>query len=191
MTALLFAYIVVGAFVFLVCWFSEQSLSRSLARALWWPVGGTALLLASTPDFFADVVAKLSPDIQVGGFSDDYYKIWKIISRNLGLGEHWSHCPRCQGEGLDPTVQAVYEAWAETPVPEGPGYQLWETVSEGSPVSPVFEKAEEMAQWLAANAGARSIEAALRWVHGPGWAPSGIFTPKTGCQPGIAAMTQE
>ena len=31
--------------------------------------------------------------------------------------------------------------------PSGDGYQLWETTSEGSPISPVFETLEELAKW--------------------------------------------
>jgi len=36
--------------------------------------------------------------------------------------------------------------------PKGDGWQLWETTSEGSPVSPVFKTAEELAEWCAENA---------------------------------------
>lgn len=36
--------------------------------------------------------------------------------------------------------------------PTGEGFQLWETTSEGSPVSPVFRTAEELAEWCAENA---------------------------------------
>lgn len=36
--------------------------------------------------------------------------------------------------------------------PEGDGYQLWETTSEGSPVSPVFKTVEELAEWCEENA---------------------------------------
>ena len=33
--------------------------------------------------------------------------------------------------------------------PSGEGYQCWETVSEGSPISPVFKTLDELCQWLA------------------------------------------
>jgi hypothetical protein len=36
--------------------------------------------------------------------------------------------------------------------PEGPGWQLWETTSEGSPTSPVFETPEALARWATDNA---------------------------------------
>lgn len=34
----------------------------------------------------------------------------------------------------------------------GDGWQLWETTSEGSPQSPVFATADELAEWAAHNA---------------------------------------
>lgn len=36
--------------------------------------------------------------------------------------------------------------------PEGEGYQLWETTSEGSPVSPVFGTLEKLCEWCEKNA---------------------------------------
>jgi hypothetical protein len=35
--------------------------------------------------------------------------------------------------------------------PNGDGYQLWETTSEGSPMSPVFKMPNELAKWLVDN----------------------------------------
>ena len=37
-------------------------------------------------------------------------------------------------------------------VPNGEGYQLWETTSEGSPISPVFETLDELCEWCEDNA---------------------------------------
>lgn len=36
--------------------------------------------------------------------------------------------------------------------PAGEGYQLWETTSEGSPISPVFETLSELSEWCAVHA---------------------------------------
>ena len=47
--------------------------------------------------------------------------------------------------------------------------QMYETVSEGTPVSPVFETKAELAQWLVGQG--HSEEAAAGFV-GSGWAPS-------------------
>lgn len=35
--------------------------------------------------------------------------------------------------------------------PEGPGYQLWEDITEGAPVSPVFESMDALVKWCAEN----------------------------------------
>lgn len=59
----------------------------------------------------------------------------------------WCYCLVCNGSGIDPAVKAEYDAWKESEPPVGPGWQLWETVSEGSPISPVFETAEALAEW--------------------------------------------
>ena len=36
-------------------------------------------------------------------------------------------------------------------VPKGEGWQMWETTTEGSPISPVFKTPEKLAQWLVNN----------------------------------------
>lgn len=41
--------------------------------------------------------------------------------------------------------------WYQEP-PQGEGYQLWETTSEGSPQSPVFETLEDLSAWCEINA---------------------------------------
>jgi len=43
------------------------------------------------------------------------------------------------------------DQWHYEP-PTGEGFQLWETTSEGSPVSPVFASAEELADWCTVHA---------------------------------------
>jgi hypothetical protein len=39
----------------------------------------------------------------------------------------------------------------EIPPPEGPGCQMWETTSEGSPISPIFETLDALCEWAAVN----------------------------------------
>lgn len=62
--------------------------------------------------------------------------------------------------------------------PGGEGWQLWETVSEGSPISPVFGSPEELARWLTTNdknSGDMDYESWLRFIKEKGWAMSGMF----------------
>jgi hypothetical protein len=124
-------------------------------------------------------------------------------------------CQECEGHGSAeayPGQRAEADAWEPTDPPEGEGWQLWETVSEGSPISPVFASAEALAGWLAdpdrdkpkagpewfesvmASLGEQKsqdraprdwmpYEAALAFVRA-GWAPSAVGTPEAGVVPG-------
>jgi hypothetical protein len=78
--------------------------------------------------------------------------------------------------------------------PTGDGWQMWETVSEGSPISPVCDSPESLAKWLAdngASAGGARKATYEQWLGmiGEGWAPSMLSTPKTGFVSGVEAIT--
>lgn len=70
-------------------------------------------------------------------------------------------------------------------------YMMYETTSEGTPISPAFETPEELARWLADNeASAFSNDTAtyeqwLRMIRGPGWAPSAFYDGES-LKPGVA-----
>ncbi len=67
----------------------------------------------------------------------------------------FGRCSHCRGEGKifkDEEHRKLFEEWVDYEPPTGEGYQLWETCTEGSPVSPVFASAEELADWCAENA---------------------------------------
>lgn len=63
-------------------------------------------------------------------------------------------------------------------------------MSEGSPVSPVFKKAEDLAKWMVKNddsvTAGTSYEAWLQMIKEEGSAPSGIMSSDKGVQPGTA-----
>lgn len=109
-------------------------------------------------------------------------------------------CASCEGEGEHwPNAEAkeAYEEWECTDPPTGDGYQIWETVSEGSPISPVFATPDELARHMAGTRwgadGGTPYETWLSFINGPGWAPSMIGTPgnmKTGVE-GIVALAAE
>jgi hypothetical protein len=94
-------------------------------------------------------------------------------------------CHECGGEGYhwpSDEDKKAYEEWEGFGPPEGDGWQLWETVSEGSPQSPVFATPEELADWLG---GPRSSQKRtinrdvtrdqwMQFIVGPGWAPSSM-----------------
>lgn len=73
----------------------------------------------------------------------------------------WGICPACGGEGYEatPEQRAQLDAWQRTDPPSGEGWQLWETVSEGSPITPVFATADELIEHLVAADGYRHAAA--------------------------------
>lgn len=121
--------------------------------------------------------------------------------KKAGLVGDLAVCSVCEGEGclwfseeikqqaenfgnsMDPTIG---EIWTEPPT--GEWWQVWETVSEGSPVSPPFATPEELIDYLVEGGDAwtrdrqatgraswdrpPSREAATRFVLGTGWVPS-------------------
>jgi hypothetical protein len=70
--------------------------------------------------------------------------------------------------GRSPDPDYYRPAWADE---ECTHFQVYETVSEGTPVSPVFASREEIATWLVNEKG-YSREAAEGFAE-TGWAPSG------------------
>ncbi len=76
--------------------------------------------------------------------------------------------------------------------PTGEGWQLWETITEGSPCTPVFSAAEGLAQHLADGGGhplgaPPAYEQALAFVR-EGWAPSTMSSPSGGLVSGVVSV---
>ncbi|MEV5941301.1 hypothetical protein [Streptomyces sp. NPDC051994] len=112
---------------------------------------------------------------------------------------------RCKREGVDDTCltcggrasleaypgqRAEAEAWEPTAPPKGDGWQLWETVSEGSPISPVFPSADELAAWMSDPVRGEDWvppETARTFV-GVAWAPTGTFTARDGVRSGVESI---
>jgi hypothetical protein len=75
---------------------------------------------------------------------------WILITfrcERLGLPVE---CDNCGGHGRTATAEqrAELDVWEPTEPPAGDGYQMWESVSEGAPISPVFDSPEALAHWL-------------------------------------------
>lgn len=118
----------------------------------------------------------------LGHDSSDGWRATAKIIEAAGLPKDWGYCPTCAGSGeavVSDEHRAAHEGWTKTEPPAGEGWQMWESVSEGSPISPVFETPEELARWLAdtgayaggVGPGHASYETWLRMIHA-GWAPS-------------------
>jgi hypothetical protein len=79
------------------------------------------------------------------------------ILKVAGLDLDWVLCPVCKGSRTDPATRAAGDAWRETEPPSGDGWQLWETVSEGSPVSPVFPTERAFRKYLLTHFGDHEV----------------------------------
>lgn len=123
---------------------------------------------------------------------------WDVEKRLLelaGVGEDWGKCAVCDGEGIHPDAREFYEAWKPTEPPAGEWYQVWQTVSEGGPITPAFETAEECARWISTPGNSKwmgtgdGYEMWLKFLKGPGWAPSMMMTNGV-IEDGVTAVTK-
>ena len=115
----------------------------------------------------------------INGFGHDSINQWIVVKaecERLGIE---STCSHCGGEGTiwpSDDAKTTYESWERTEPPTGDGYQIWQTVSEGSPITPVFATPEELATYAAARPWGgdcgTTYDQWLASVRGPGWAMS-------------------
>lgn len=62
-----------------------------------------------------------------------------------------STCRACEGGGeiwQSPEIEKLAEDWEPFDPPQGEGWQLWETVSEGSPITPVFATSSGLVDYM-------------------------------------------
>ncbi len=75
----------------------------------------------------------------------------KAKAKRLGI---YGLCSVCKGKGhywADDKYEKLYEEFEYIDPPKGKGYQMWETTTEGSPISPVFKTPKLLAKWLSLN----------------------------------------
>lgn len=82
---------------------------------------------------------------------DFTYNLDGLLIRYHSEKEGWeSYCPHCGGDGrlfLNDEIARLHEEFQWVEPPTGEGYQMWENTSEGSPITPVFRTAEELAEY--------------------------------------------
>lgn len=80
-------------------------------------------------------------------------------------------CPRCVGRGDIGTdaQRDAHKSWARAEPPSGEGWQVWETVSEGSPITPVYPTKDDLIMALMKDG--HSQRAAENFIDAA-WAPS-------------------
>lgn|SRR3990167_6789817 len=110
--------------------------------------------LVPSPDMaeLTTALAGRAPAGRMGHDTSDKWSATKKIIKAAKLPKDWGTCKTCAGHCVDPAVKVAYDAWKETKPPKGKGFQLWETTSEGSPISPVFKTLDELCEWCAGNA---------------------------------------
>ena len=117
----------------------------------------------------------------LAGFGHDSINAWIAVRARCEREGFDDTCPACQGHGSNEAYEgqrAEAEAWESSGPPGGDGWQLRETVSEGSPISPVFATSRELAAWMSApERGDERVPAdvAARFIEA-GWAPTFIGT---------------
>lgn len=107
----------------------------------------------------------------------DQWSAQKKIVEAAGLDPNaWGTCTVCKGHAIHPDDYAASEAWEGEAPPAGEGWQIWETVSEGSPITPAFASPEELADWCVREEpwSTRMDRAAWLRFIAAGWAPSMI-----------------
>lgn len=110
--------------------------------------------------------------------SDNGYSKVVPCSSCQGTGEdNGLDCEDCGGQGF------VFTNHYDPPT--GDGYQVWETVSAGSPISPVFVTPDEVVGWLVAAGYTRA--GSQKFVE-MGWSPSGIMVAGHGYVDAINCM---
>lgn len=95
--------------------------------------------------------SKVDPDRL---FGRAVYRMTGALREAAGLPDEWGWCPDCAGQGeteTHPGQRGEAEAWEPTDPPEGEGWQLWSTTTEGHPMTPVFATAEALADHCAAE----------------------------------------
>lgn len=126
--------------------------------------------LAPMSKDFVELYKKISGHDQVGQLFGSYTgHLANALVKVAGFDERWGICPICDGHGDDPALRAAADAWKPTPPPDGPGFQVWESVTSGSPISPVFKTEIALENWLVANGSSR---AAAKFFIGATWEPS-------------------
>lgn len=122
------------------------------------------------------------------------------------IGKVWEGFITPDPEWLDRSDINAVEKWEESgdhdewyddhpgvEPPTGEGYQMWEDVSEGSPISPVFETKHELAKWLSESPENMTTGNYDQWMATieSGWAPSlVVFNPGDGTKPRIRTGVQ-
>lgn len=153
-------------------------------------------------------IRRVPPDWQHPRNALGHYEPLHDRSYEAALAE-WTEGKRKWDAGEDPHraqhPKSTWEAWSgaapnpdyyrpDWPAESATAFQVYETVSEGTPVSPVLATHDDLIHWLVNDGSGMGIggvrqpmsrEAAERFANAA-WAPSMILTPGKGVRSGLA-----
>lgn len=123
------------------------------------------------------------------------YEIQEMLFQKAGIKrDEWGFCTHCEGEGISPDHLEDYEEWESYEPPSGEGWQVWENVSEGSPITPVFKTDQELIEHLSSKGTSWnkiwSKKGATNFVKNSGYAPSAIGTSDGKIMPGYEFVSE-
>lgn len=127
-----------------------------------------------------DWFEKKSKPNEDSGWAETWYgyvlePIKCMLCDGSGKNLKGKECPGCYDGKVYPRVE-IPTTWDEKKM----GYQMWQDVSEGSPISPVFKKPEQLAKWMVENdsstTSGTSYKAWLKMIKEEGSAPSGVMS---------------
>jgi hypothetical protein len=123
------------------------------------------------------VTAEMVNDWERSGvFGHDAINRWICVETRAKRMGIYGVCEFCKGEGeiwANEEVHRLHDAWKDYEPPAGEGWQVWETVSEGSPISPVCDTRENLVEWLVRDGYTREAADAFSLK---GWVPSIVIT---------------
>ena len=107
----------------------------------------------------------------------------------------------------DPPAYKYFWEWGDNPpdpeshrpafIEQPTWYQMYQTVSEGTPVTPPFETKAELVNWLVERGESHGTQYEKRYTRGQAeafveqeWAPSLVVTPETGAVSGVEYAEQ-
>jgi hypothetical protein len=145
-------------------------------------------------DHRGDLVERFEP--LLGGDWAEVAREWDEAREKWERGEFPDYAsaegkamPYDQYAGRRPYSRDYMPKWTDE---EATHYMMYETTSEGTPISPAFATPEELARWLA-DSGASAFgsdnatyEQWLNVARGA-YAPSAVYTPQGGLVSGVAA----
>lgn len=84
------------------------------------------------------------------GFGHDSINAIVCVQARLKREGKPDKCSKCNGTGENwqhPIAKNLYKNWKSYDPPTGEGFQLWNTTTEGYPMTPVFNSLEELCQY--------------------------------------------